>query len=86
MSSDPLDVAEHQRLRRSFSEAKGPFLFDTRYEYQYLDTSIQIPVSEYLQILVFIKFRPVWQDPDTEQFLNIGGFRNISASLLSFNS
>jgi hypothetical protein len=39
----------------------GPFGIFTHYGYQYFDTSIQIPVFEYSRILVFVKFRSVWQ-------------------------
>jgi hypothetical protein len=62
---------------KATQDIEGPFRFDTRYGYQYFDTSIQIPV--------FVLFRPVWQDPDTEQYFDFGGFRIISASLLSLN-
>jgi hypothetical protein len=41
--------------------AKGPFGIFTHYRYQYFDTNIQIPVFEYSRILVFVKFRSVWQ-------------------------
>jgi hypothetical protein len=34
-----------------------------------------------LRIPVFVLFRPVWQDPNTEQYLDFGGFRIISTSL-----
>ena len=45
---------------------KGPFGCDTRFEYPVLNTSIEYSVSEYSRILVFVFFRPVWQNPNTK--------------------